>query len=71
MVKEIGFGLGVSVIIILLLQGFNIFPIVFLGFLVFFLFKVLNKNVLKGLNTNNKKSSKKIPQIDIEKIGEE
>ncbi|MFW5998565.1 MAG: AAA family ATPase [bacterium] len=69
MVKEISLGLGISLLIIFFLQGFNVIPLIFLGFLAFFMWKILKQNLGSGLNTNTKKDNKKIPRVSFEEIG--
>ena len=68
MVKEITLGLSTSVLIILLWQGINVLPVIFLGFLAFFLWKVMGQNISKNIATNNN-SDKKIPEVNFDEIG--
>ncbi len=66
LVKEIGIGLTVSILIILFLQGINIFPVIFIGFLSFFMWQILKQ---KGINSVMKSEVKKISHVKFSDIG--
>ena len=66
LVKEIGIGLGISIMIILFMQGINIFPVIFIGFLSFFMWQVLKQKGIKGAMKSN---SKNIAKVDFSNIG--
>ncbi|MFW6309046.1 MAG: AAA family ATPase [bacterium] len=70
MVKELGIGMIISAFVILLIQGFNVFPVIFIGFLIFFVVKVLGNNSLQGsLALTNSKKGRKIPEVKFRDIG--
>lgn len=68
MVKEIGIGMALGILIILVVQGFNIIPIIFLGFLSFFMFQIFNQGRIVGASSK-KNDDKKIPSIQFTEIG--
>ena len=69
MVKELGIGLLVSLLIILALQGFNVLPIIFLAFIAYFMKSVVMGN--KGMSNPLGKSDdkKNIPEVEFADIG--
>lgn len=72
MVKELGIGLVVGIFIILAVQGFNILPLIFIGFLGFFMWQMLSQGGVGGIagtTSKNSDSDKKIPTIKFEEIG--
>lgn len=69
MVKELGIGLAIGILIVLAIQGFNILPLIFLGFLVFFMWQMLTQGGVAGATTDNDSSEKKIPLIQFDEIG--
>lgn len=69
MVKEIGIGIGVGSLIILLIEGFNILPLLFLGILGIFLYQMLTQNGIAGSTSRQQALNKKIPSIEFNKIG--
>ncbi|MFW6287171.1 MAG: AAA family ATPase [bacterium] len=71
MVKEIGLGLVVGTLIILTVQGFNVLPIVFIGFLAFFMYQMLSQGGMTGIAGGNKTSDsdKKVPLVEFKEIG--
>ena len=69
MVKEIGIGVGVGSLIILLIEGFNILPLLFLGVLGIFLYQMLTQNGIVGTTSRQQALNKKIPSIEFNKIG--
>lgn len=64
--KEIGIALGIAALIILLFQGFNITPILFLGAILYFMNNMFFKNNLKN---DKKNKTKVIPKILFDDIG--
>ncbi|MFW6390127.1 MAG: AAA family ATPase [Halanaerobiales bacterium] len=69
MVKELGIGLGVGILIILSFQGFNILPVIFIGFLGFFVWQMVTQGGIAGAASGNKSDNKNIPKIKFEDIG--
>ncbi|ACL69943.1 AAA family ATPase [Halothermothrix orenii] len=69
MVKEVGIGAGIGVLIILALKGFNILPVIFFGFLVFFLWQMLSPSLSISSQTGIKEGNKKIPHVKFDDIG--
>jgi ATP-dependent metalloprotease FtsH len=68
MVKEIGIGLLIGILIVLTIQGFNILPLVFIGFLSFFMWQMLTQGNVAGA-TNSTSDEKKIPLVEFSNIG--
>lgn len=75
MVKEIGIGLGLAVLIFLAIQGFNIFPfVIFIG-MAFFLLNTLEAKNGGGIASSkigkvaSGKSSLSVPKVTFEDIG--
>ena len=68
MLKELGIGTGAALLVILVLQGFNILPVIFLGFLIFF---ILNFTTQKDLSSmiGNSNTEDNIPHISFNEIG--
>ena len=66
MLGELALGILLGVIIILIIQGFNIFPFLFLGFLAYFVWQ-LGTGGVERMDTNT--DTKKIPLIDFKEIG--
>lgn len=69
MVKELGIGLVIGILIILAIQGFNILPLIFIGFLGFFMWQMLTQGGVTGATTDNDSGEKKIPLIQFDEIG--
>ncbi|MFW6238716.1 MAG: AAA family ATPase [Halanaerobiales bacterium] len=68
MVKELGIGAAGGVLIILAVNGINILPVIFLGFLAFFLLNFTGQKGLTSL-TGNSSKEENIPQIEFDEIG--
>ncbi|HLV09461.1 MAG TPA: AAA family ATPase [Halanaerobiales bacterium] len=68
MVKEVGIGVSIGVLIILAVQGFNVLPLVFIGFLLFFVWQMFNQGNITGASKSNNKELK-IPLVDFNAIG--
>lgn len=69
MVKELGLGLLIGFFIILFIQGFNVLPIIFLVFLGFFMYQLLNQGGLSSSLVDSPDNTKKIPLVKFEDIG--
>ncbi|MFW5992464.1 MAG: AAA family ATPase, partial [Halanaerobiaceae bacterium] len=67
MVKELGVGIGVSTIIIMLIQGLNVIPLIFIIALGFFMWQVLNQKGIKNVFTAS--INKEISSISFSDIG--
>src|SRR5690554_2188920 len=56
----------------MLIQGINVFPFIFLGFLGFFLWQLLSQggiNGISGITDSKTDEDKKIPAVDFSEIG--
>ncbi|MFW6281828.1 MAG: AAA family ATPase [bacterium] len=72
MVKEIGLGIIIATLIILGIHGFNIFPVIFIAFLSFFMWQMFTQGGMGNISGGTKTGSsagKKIPDIKFEEIG--
>lgn len=69
MVKELGIGLLVSLLIILALQGFNVLPIIFLAFIAYFMKSVVMGNKGMGNPLGKSDDKKNIPEVEFADIG--
>lgn len=69
MVKELGIGLGIGLLIILTIQGFNILPIIFICFLGFFMWQMLTQGGITTQSGNKSSDGKKIPSVKFKDIG--
>jgi len=72
LVKELGVGLIVGIVIIMTVQGFNILPLIFIGFLAFFMWQMLSQGGVGGITGTtgkNSDSDKKVPSVEFEEIG--
>jgi len=69
MAKDFGLGIGVAAIIFLAVNGINLFPMVLLGGLGYFLFNSLNKQALGDNFAISNKDDNKVPKVDFADIG--
>jgi len=69
MVKELGIGLTIGVLIVLAIQGLNVLPLIFLGFLAFFMWQIITNNGIGGNITGNNEEEKSIPHVQFCDIG--
>lgn len=72
MLKELSIGFIIGIFIIMLIQGINVFPFIFLGFLGFFLWQLLSQggiNGISGITDSKTDEDKKIPAVDFSEIG--
>ncbi|MEJ6951637.1 AAA family ATPase [Natronospora cellulosivora (SeqCode)] len=69
MLKEIGIGVVIASILILAIQGFNIFPVIFIGFLAFFMWQMLSQGGLAGATTTKADKNKTVPKVNFSDIG--
>ncbi|MFW5981514.1 MAG: AAA family ATPase, partial [bacterium] len=69
MLKELGLGLLLAVFLILAIQGFNVFPVIFIGFLAFFMWQMLTQGGVAGATGSKVDKNKTVPKIDFSEIG--
>jgi ATP-dependent metalloprotease FtsH len=69
MAKDFGLGVGLAMIIFLAVNGINLFPMVLLGGLGYFLFNSLNKQALGDNFAISNKDDNKVPKVDFADIG--
>ena len=69
MLKEIGVGLIIALIVIVAILGFNVLPLVFIGFLSFFMWHMLSQGGLAGATGAKTDKNKAVPDVDFNDIG--
>ncbi|HHU92404.1 MAG TPA: AAA family ATPase [Halanaerobiaceae bacterium] len=70
MIRELGLGTLLGLIIIFISQGYNILPFLFLGVLGFFIWQILSQEGAGGIaGLTSNKDEKTIPVIDFKDIG--
>ncbi|GAB6136955.1 AAA family ATPase [Halanaerobaculum tunisiense] len=69
MVKEVGLGIGVASIIFLAFQGINLFPVVLLAGVGYYLLQALSKQGLGDKFSIGKEDKTMIPEVDFADVG--
>src|SRR6056297_2919571 len=69
MVKEVGLGIGVASIIFLAFQGINLFPVVLLAGVGYYLLQALSKQGLGDKLSIGKEDNTMIPEVDFADVG--
>ena len=69
MIKEVGLGVGLALVIFLAFNGINLFPILLLGGIGYYFLKVLNKQGLGSNFSLRKKDRSMIPNVDFSDVG--
>lgn len=72
LVKELGIGLFIGIMIVLAIQGFSVLPLIFIGFLGFFMWQMLSQSGVGGIadiEGSKNDSSKIIPAVNFKEIG--
>ena len=69
MIKEVGLGIGLALCIFLSFQGINLFPVLILGGIGYYFFRVINNQGLGGKLSSGQKRETSIPEVDFSDIG--
>ncbi|AGB41551.1 ATP-dependent Zn protease [Halobacteroides halobius DSM 5150] len=69
MVKELGLGVGLAVVIFLAAQGINLLPVLLLGGIGYYLFNVIDKKSLGKKLSIGSGDKSMIPEVDFSDIG--